>query len=234
LALWRWENNKMDVSQSLASLIEIVWLDFLLSGDNAVMLALATRALPQELRRPGVLLGTALFILLRIVFAYALLAYAGLAGVGFLGAALLIWAAFRLGTRDEAAPPKAPRRTLSAALLACLGKDAPLALQNMVAVQAAAQGSLPLVQIGLALSIPLLALGSAQFITVLRKPPLLWAGAGLLGWLAGRLGVGDALVLASPLPQDALRDVAPPVVALLTLLAVYFFSRGRRLKGRKI
>lgn len=223
----------MDVSQSLASLIEIVWLDFLLSGDNAVMLALATRALPQEQRRPGVLLGTALFILLRIVFAYALLAYAGLAGVGLVGAALLIWAAFSLGTRDQAAPPEAPRRTLSAALLACLAMDAPLALQNMVAVQAAAQGSLPLVQIGLALSIPLLALGSAQFITVLRKPPLLWAGAGLLGWLAGQLAAGDALILAAALPQEVLRGFAPPVVGLLTVLMVYVFSRGRRINGAK-
>jgi YjbE family integral membrane protein len=224
----------MDVSQSLASLIEIVWLDFLLSGDNAVMLALVTRALPQEQRRPGVLLGTALFILLRIVFAFALLAYAGLPGVGLLGAALLIWAAFSLGARDEAAPPNAPRRTISAALLACLAMDAPLALQNMVAVQAAAQGSRPLVQIGLALSIPLLALGSAQFITVLRKPPLLWAGAGLLGWLAGRLAASDALVLASPAPQDVLRDFAPPAAALSTMLLAYVFSRGRRVKGPKI
>jgi YjbE family integral membrane protein len=224
----------MDVSQSLASLIEIVWLDLLLSGDNAVMLALATRALPQEQRRPGVLLGTALFIILRIVFAYALLAYAGLAGVGLFGAGLLIWAAFLLVTRGEAEPPKAPRRTLSAALIACLAMDAPLALQNMVAVQAAAQGSRPLVQIGLALTIPLLALGSAQFITVLRKPPLLWAGAGMLGWLAGRLAAGDALVLGSPMPSELLRDFAPPIVAVLTILMVYVFSRGRRIKGPKL
>jgi YjbE family integral membrane protein len=223
----------MDVSQSLASLIEIVWLDFLLTGDNAVLLAFATRALPREQRRPGVLLGTALFILLRIFFAYALLAYAGLPGVGLFGAALLIWSALSLGTRGEATPPKAPQRSLSAVLFACLAMDAPLALQNMVAVQAAAQGSRLLVQIGLALSIPLLALGSAQFITVLRKPPLLWAGAGLLGWLAGRLAAGDGLVLASPMPSGLLHDFAPPVGAILTFLLVYFFSRGRRNNGRK-
>jgi YjbE family integral membrane protein len=222
----------MDVSQSLASLIEIVWLDLLLSGDNAVMLALVTRALPQHQRRPGVLLGAALFMLLRIVFAYALLACAGLAGVGLVGAALLVWAALLLVTRGEAAPPKAPQRSLSAVLLACLLMDAPLALQNMVAVQAAAQGSRPLVQIGLALSIPLLALGSAPFITVLRKPPLLWGGAGLLGWLAGRLAAGDALVAGSPLPQEILRDFAPPAFGLLTILMVYVLSRGRRIKGQ--
>jgi YjbE family integral membrane protein len=223
----------MDVSQPLASLIEIVWLDFLLSGDNAVMLALATRALPQAQRRPGVLLGTALFILLRVFFAFALLAYAGFGGVGLSGAALLIWAALSLATRGDAAPPKAPQRSLSAVLLACLAMDAPLALQNMVAVQAAAQGSRILVQIGLALSIPLLALGSAPFIAGLRKPPLLWAGAALLGWLAGRLAAGDALMLASPLPLETLRDFAPPVGAVLTLLLVYVFSRGRRINGPK-
>ncbi|WP_294536363.1 TerC family protein [uncultured Rhodoblastus sp.] len=223
----------MDLSPSLAGLIEIVWLDFLLSGDNAVMLALATRALPHALRRPGVLLGAALFILLRIVFAYALLAYAGLAGAGLAGAALLIWAALALTTRGEVAPPKAPRRSLSAVLLACLAMDAPLALQNMVAVQAAAQGSRPLVQIGLALSIPLLALGSAPFIAGLRKPPLLWAGVGLLGWLAGRLAAGDPLVLASPLPPALLAELAPPVGALSAILAAYVFSRGKRINGPK-
>src|SRR5271166_1739380 len=110
----------MDVSQSLASLIEIVWLDFLLSGDNAVILALATRALPQEQRRSSVLLGTVLFILLRAALAFALLAYGRLAGVGLVGAMVLIWGAVSLARRGETSAAKAPLRSLSAALLACL------------------------------------------------------------------------------------------------------------------
>jgi YjbE family integral membrane protein len=221
----------MDVSQSLASLIEIVWLSFLLSGDNAVLLALATRALPQQQRRPGVMLGTLLFIFLRIAIAFALLACAGLPGVGLFGAVLLIWTALSLAMRPESPAPNAPRRCLSAALFACLAADAPAALQNMTAVYAAAHGERPLVLFGLALSIPLLALGSAQFITILRKPPLLWAGAGLLGWVAGQMAAADSFVRASAMPPEIMRDFAPPVGAILAVLLVYGFLRGRQIKS---
>jgi YjbE family integral membrane protein len=221
---------QMEMSQTLPGLIEIVWLDLILSGDNAVLLALATRALPVEQRRAAVMLGTLSFILARVGIAFALLTCAGLPGIGFLGAAVLIWAALALAMRPETPERKAPRRSLSAALLACLAADAPVALQNMTAVQAAAGGARPLVLFGLALSIPLLALGSAQFITVLRKPPILWAGAALLGWIAGKMAATDALVLASPMPPALMADFAPPVGAVLAALIVFVYLGGRHIK----
>jgi len=133
--------------------------------------------------------------------------------------------------RGETSGSKAPLRSLSAALLAALAMDAPIALQNMVAVQAAAQGARSLVQFGLALSIPLLALGSAGFIAVLRKPPLVWAGAGLLGWLAGQMAAADALVLASRIPLDYMGQFAPPMGAILAMALAYGFWRVRGDKG---
>ncbi len=221
----------MEPSHTLAGLIEIVWLDLILSGDNAVLLALATRALPIEHRRTAVTLGTLLFILLRVGVTFALLTCAGLPGVGIAGALVLIWAALALAMRPETPEQKTPRRSLSAALVACLAADAPTALQNMTAVQAASGGARPLVLLGLALSIPLLALGSAQFITVLRKPPLLWAGVGLLGWIAGKMAATDALILASPMPPALMADFAPPIGALLAALIVFVYLRGRHIKG---
>jgi predicted tellurium resistance membrane protein TerC len=101
----------------------------------------------------------------------------------------------------------------------------------MTAVYAAAHGERPLVLFGLALSIPLLALGSAQFITILRKPPLLWAGAGLLGWVAGQMAAADSFVRASAMPPEIMRDFAPPVGAILAVLLVYGFLRGRQIKS---
>ena len=77
---------KLDLSNMLAGLIEIVWLDLILSGDNAVLLALSTRALPQEQRRLGVNLGALSFMALRVALAYALFVTAGVAGVGLAGA----------------------------------------------------------------------------------------------------------------------------------------------------
>jgi YjbE family integral membrane protein len=218
----------------LAGLIEIVWLDLILSGDNAVLLALATRALPQEQRRLGVNLGTLLFIALRIVLAYALFVTAGVAGVGLAGALILLFAAPAIVRRGEMEQDTSqpPRRTLAAALLACLAADAPTALQNMLGVQAASGGAKPLVMFGLALAIPLLALGSAQFINILRKTPLLWASAALLGWVAGKMAAADTLIAAISLPQELMRNLAPPAGAALAILLA-FLSYAGRAKGRK-
>jgi YjbE family integral membrane protein len=205
-----------------------------LSGDNAVLLALATRALPQEQRRLGVNLGTLLFIALRIVLAYALFVTAGVAGVGLAGALILLFAAPAIVRRGEMEQDTSqpPRRTLAAALLACLAADAPTALQNMLGVQAASGGAKPLVMFGLALAIPLLALGSAQFINILRKTPLLWASAALLGWVAGKMAAADTLIAASSLPQELMRNLAPPAGAALAILLA-FLSYAGRAKGRK-
>ncbi|HUO55517.1 MAG TPA: hypothetical protein VMU18_12290 [Rhodoblastus sp.] len=222
----------MDFSQTIASLIALLWIDFVLAGENAVVLAMATRALPQEQKRLGVNLGTILLILVRIALAYALMAIADLPGFGLAGAALLLWAALWAAMRGESdkAPEVAPHRGLVAAMGAALAHDAPGALMNMVGVQGAAQGDTPLVMFGLALSIPLLALGSAQFIILLRKPPLLWGSAGLLGWVAGRMASVDSFVLASPMPPEIMRDFAPPVGALLAILLAFGYARGRKIK----
>jgi predicted tellurium resistance membrane protein TerC len=220
----------MDNSQIIASLIEIAWLNLALCGDNAVTLALATRALPLERRRLGVNIGTILFILLRVALAYALLAIAPLPGFGLTGAALLIFAAHMTAKRGQTQdlPAMPPRRGLGAAMAAALAFDAPTALISMTAIYAAAQGSKPLVMFGLALSIPLLALGSAQMITALRKPPLLWASAALLGWIAGRLATADAL---APMAPSVIGDLAAP---LGSILAVLLALAATNLKGRKI
>ncbi len=225
----------MDLSNILAGLIEIVWLDLILSGDNAVLLALTIRALPQEQRRLGVNLGTLMFIALRIALAYALFVTAGVAGVGLAGALILLFAAPAIVRRGEMEQDTSqpPRRTLAAALFACLGVDAPTALQNMLGVQAASGGAKPLVMFGLALAIPLLALGSAQFINILRKTPLLWASAALLGWVAGKMAAADTLMAASSLPQELMRNLAPPTGAALAILLAFLSYAGRVTRQKK-
>lgn len=222
----------MDLSQIIPGLIEILWLDLILSGDNAVLAAVATRALPREKKRAGVMLGTLLFIALRIVLALALLVCVRLPGAGLIGAFILVVSAWFVAARGESGAPveMAPRRSLSSALLACFTADAPVALINMLAIVAAARGDRPLVLFGLAIAIPMLALGSSQIVTILRKPPLLWAGVALLGWVAGQMAAMDSFVAASAMPPGLMRDFAPPVGAALTLLLAYVALRGRRAK----
>ena len=223
----------LETSHILIRIIEIVWVDLLLSGDNAVLLAVATRALPQSQRRTGVMLGSIAFMLLRLVLAFALLAVAPMPGFGLIGAALLVWTAATLGGRAEAKSglPAGPLRNVVAVLAACLLADATPALQNMLAVNAAAQGARPLVMLGLALSFPMLALGGSPLIGQLRRPPALWAGVALLGWLAGQLAATDTALRGLLLPVGLLDNFAPPVLAVLAILLAYGFLRGRKLKG---
>lgn len=222
----------MGLSQTIGALIKIIWIDLVLAGENAIALAMATRALPQAQKRIALNVGTILFILLRVLLVYALMAVADLPGFGFAAAALMLWAALWVAKRGESdkMPEITPRRALGPVLAGALAYDAQGALLNMTGVMGAAQGDKPFVLLGLALSIPLLALGSAQFILALRKPPMLWASAGLLGWIAGRMASVDALALASPMPVGLMHDFAPPVGALLALLLAFGYARGRKIK----
>ncbi len=225
------------VSALTAGLIEIVWLDLLLAGDNAAQLALATRALPNDQRRLGVNLGSLLFMALRAAVLFAALACAHLPGFGVFAGLALICAALLTARRGEDRPatPAPPQRDIAAMLRHVLAADAPVALTNMLAVQVVSQGPdgmghRGLAWLGLGLAFPMLALGAAQFVTLLRRPPLLWAGAALLGWLAGRSACADSLWSATAMPLDRLRDFAPPAGAALALALVFLYIQRDRLK----
>jgi predicted tellurium resistance membrane protein TerC len=210
--------------------IQIVWLDLMLAGDSAMVLALATRALPEGRRRLGVNLGGILLMVLRAAILFAALACAPLPGFGLFCAAALIFASWLIARRGESGPPvlKSPARNLAPLLLAVVAQDAAAALTNMLAVQAAAQGSRPLAWLGLALALPMLALGAAPFVSLLRKPPLIWVGAILLGWLAGQSAARDAALAFTAMPQEVMRDFAPPTGAVLSLLVVYIYLRREK------
>ncbi|MBB4197686.1 hypothetical protein CCR94_12870 [Rhodoblastus sphagnicola] len=212
--------------------IEVVWLNLLLAGDGAMVLAVATRSLPHAQRRLGLNLGGLLLMVSRAAVLFAAFACADLPGFGFFGAAALIFAAWLSARRGEDGQVvlKSPTRALSTLLLAVVAQDAPAALTNMLAVQAAAQGHHVLAGLGLGMSLPMLALGAAPFVGLLRKPPLIWVGALLLGWLAGQSAAADAFVALTPMPPDLMRDFAPPIGAALALLVVYVTLRRRHFR----
>jgi len=216
----------MDGMALTIAAIQIVWLDLMLAGDGAMTLALATRALPEGRRRLAVNLGGLLMMAMRAAVLVAALACAPLPGFGLFCAAALIWAAWLAARRGENRQPalKAPDG-LAPLLLAVLAQDAPAALTNMLAAQAAAQTSGPLAWLGLALSFPMLALGGSPLVAVSRRPPMVFAGALLLGWLAGRSVAADALMALTAMPPALMADIAPPTGAVLALLMVYIYLR---------
>ncbi|MEO8313682.1 MAG: TerC family protein [Pseudomonadota bacterium] len=178
---------------------EIIWVNFLLSGDNAVVIALAAQSLPEHQRRKAVLGGSVAAILLRIVltiFAVGLLSYPYLK---IIGAVLLFWIGVQLvlPQNENSAGIKASS-TLWRAIRTILIADLVMSLDNVLAVAAAAQSGPPssrlaLLLIGLGLSIPLIIAGSQLLMKVMDKfPVIITLGAALLGFVAGEMLVQDA------------------------------------------
>lgn len=169
-------------------LLEIIWINILLSGDNAVVIALACRSLPDRQRTLGVMLGSGAAVALRVIFTVLVVELLGLPFVRIAGGVLLLWIAIKLAGAEEPQKEFAPANTLWSAIRIVAVADAVMSLDNMIAVAAAAKGSKLLILLGLALSIPLLVFGSTLALALFNRfPVLVWAGAALLGWIAGDL-----------------------------------------------
>jgi YjbE family integral membrane protein len=175
---------------------KIIWIDILLSGDNALVIALACRGLPPQQRLWGVVLGAGAAVVLRVTFAGIVatlmeLPYLKLAG----GLALLVIAAKLLVPEKEDEEGIAAAGHLWAAVRVVVIADFVMSLDNVIAVAAAANGSVLLLAIGLAVSVPLIVVGAALIMLLLtRLPFLVWAGAALLGWIAGEVIATDPAV----------------------------------------
>ena len=178
-------------------LMKIIWIDLLLSGDNAVVIALASRSLPPHQQRKAILYGTGAAILLRTiltVFAVALLA---LPYLKIIGGLLLVWIGVKLLVPEEGEESVATHDNLIAAIRTILIADLVMSLDNVLAVAAAADtapgpAKLPLLILGLAISIPIMIFGSKFVLRLMERFPfIITLGAALLGWIAGEMIVTD-------------------------------------------
>lgn len=178
------------------AVIQIIWINILLSGDNAVVIAMACRGLPRRQRLWGMILGAAVAVLLRIVFTgivaqLMLLPYLKLAG----GLALFYIAARLLVPEDEDKGEVEAVRHLWRAVRIVAIADVIMSLDNVIAIAAAAEGNVRLLILGLGISIPLIVAGAALIMALLdRFPIVVWAGAALLGWIVGQVCATDPVV----------------------------------------
>ncbi|QWG20509.1 TerC family protein [Bradyrhizobium sediminis] len=201
---------------------KIIWINVLLSGDNALVIALACRALEPRQRLWGMIFGAAAAVVLRIIFTFivaTLMALPFLKLVG--GLALIVIAAKLLVPEDEDEEGVQSASHLWAAVQIVVVADIVMSLDNVIAVAAAAKGSVPLLVLGLAISIPLIVAGAALIMALLtRLPILVWAGAALLGWIAGEVIASD------PAVQPVLHVIfdGPVGVKLDALLALFGVS----------
>lgn len=183
----------MPVSADLIfEILEIVWINILLSGDNAVLIALACRGLPQKTRHLGVLLGALFGVLLRVGFTLIVFQLMAVPLLKIVGALMLLAIAVKLPNQKIDHSHIQPKPDLLGAVTAIVVADAVMSLDNVVAIAAAARGSLALIVFGITLSAPIVIFGAGALMKLFdRLPILILLGAGLLGFAAGELAAGD-------------------------------------------
>lgn len=179
------------------ALLKIIWIDILLSGDNAVVIALACRDLGEK-RRIGIILGAGAAVALRVIATIAIVFVLQVPYIKLVGGIALLYIAVKMLIGEDESPDESvPGATkLYKAVAAVVVADIVMSIDNVIAIAAAANGSLALIAFGLALSIPLVVSGAALISLIIdRFPILVWAGAALLGYIAGETIITDPFVL---------------------------------------
>jgi len=178
------------------ALLKIMWINILLSGDNAVVIAMACRGLPPRQRLWGMVLGAGVAVLLRIVFTGVVASLMLLPYLKLIGGVALFYIAAKLLVPDDPDEDEveAVEHLWRAVRIVAIA-DIIMSLDNVIAIAAAAQGNMALLVIGLAISIPLIVAGAALIMALLdRFPILVWAGAALLGWIVGEVIATDPAI----------------------------------------
>lgn len=190
---------------------QIIWINILLSGDNAVVIALACRSLPPRQRFWGILLGAGAAVLLRVIFTIVIAQVMLIPFLKLIGGILLLWIAIKLivPSEEHGSDSVKAGETLWRAVWLVTVADIVMSLDNVIAIAAVAERfeapqSYALLMFGLAVSIPLIMAGAALVMAVLERfPVVVWAGAALLGWIAGEIIAKDPLLTANLDPAAA-------------------------------
>jgi YjbE family integral membrane protein len=188
----------------ITALLQIIAIDILLGGDNAIVIALACRRLPPKQRRLGIFWGVFGAVALRIVLIFFALQLLAIPFLKIIGGLLLFWIGIKLILPDDDRHSEATisgSTRLFGAIKTIVIADAVMSLDNVIAVSAAAQGHLPLAVFGIMISIPIVVWGSRFVLWLLDRFPLvILFGGALLGWIGGGMLVGD--VALQPFTSD--------------------------------
>ncbi len=202
--------------------LEIIVINILLSGDNAVVIALACRNLPKAQRKLGIFWGVIGAVVLRIILTFFAVQLLLLPYVQLVGAALLVWIGIKLVAEDEGDGPEvAASDRLISAIKTVIIADLVMSLDNVIGVAAAAKGSLLLLVFGLVVSIPLVVVGAQLIMKLIERLPwLVIAGGGLLGYIAGEIAAADTAVKPWIDEHAPSLHYIAPVAGVLIVVAV--------------
>jgi len=214
--------HEVETAAFWIGLWQVILVNIVLSGDNAVVIALAARSLPQHQQKQAIIWGAGAAVVLRIILTIVALELLKWPWLKFIGAALLLWIAVKLLVPEDGDDDGIESsENLWTAIKTILIADLVMSLDNVIGVAAAAKGSVTLLILGLAISIPLVVFGATILMRLMQRFPIIVTiGAGLLGWVAGEMAATDPVVMAWVEANAAWLHWASPALGALLVVAV--------------
>ncbi len=215
-------------------LLKIIWINIILSGDNAVVIALAARSLPPEQQRKAIMIGSGAAVVLRIVLTVVAAKLLAMPYLQIIGGLLLLWIGVQLLSEEEGDDDGEPNAAnLMTAVRTILIADLVMSLDNVIGVAAAAKGDEVLLMIGLAISIPLVIFGSSMMIKMMERFPVIVVfGAGLIGWVGGETITSD-VALKEVLLENAWLHYAAAAAGAAFVVGVGKFLQSKHAAAPK-
>jgi YjbE family integral membrane protein len=209
------------------ALLQIILINIVLSGDNAVVIALASRSLPPSQQKKAILFGSVGAIVLRLILTFFAVYLLSLPYLKLAGAALLLWIGINLMKGEDDEADLAGHSNLAAAIKTIIVADLVMSLDNVIGVAAAAKGNIVLLVAGLVISIPLIIYGSTLILKLMtRFPVIITIGAGLLGWVAGEMAFSDPAIKTWADGHHSMHLI-PPAIGAIAVIVVGKWLAGR-------
>ncbi|NEW06312.1 TerC family protein [Paenibacillus sp. SYP-B3998] len=205
----------------LLGLLKIIVINIVLSGDNAIVIALACRNLPVDQQKKAIFFGSFGAIALRVILTFVAVWMLQIPFVQVIGGLLLIWIALKLMKNEEQEEKLASSQHLGTAIKTILIADLVMSLDNVLAVAGAANGQMMLIIIGLAISIPLIIWGSKLLMTLMNRFPIIVVlGVGLLGYTSGEMIMSDKAIAARMVSVHPVLHYALPILLAAAVIVV--------------
>jgi YjbE family integral membrane protein len=213
---------------SLAVLLKIIFINIVLSGDNAVVIAMASRNVRKKQQKKAIVWGTLGAIILRLLFAVAIIYLLAIPFVTFIGGLLLVYIAIKLLIGEEDENHTEGGSSLFSAVKTIIIADAIMSLDNVLAIAGAVEGNLAGIMIGVIVSIPIVVFGSQIILKAMEEyPAISYAGAGILAWTAGEMIVGEPKL--EPILTQDLHLLVPTTITGLVIGFGYLISKKKLL-----
>jgi YjbE family integral membrane protein len=227
----------MDIAnpQLWVAVLQIIAIDIVLGGDNAVVIALACRRLPQKQRNEGIFWGVFGAIGLRVILIFFALTLLKISYLKIIGALLLIWIGIKLLQPEPEVSEHIidPSSTLLGAIKTIIIADAVMSLDNVIAIAGAAKDSIGLVVFGLLISVPIIVWSSKLVMKLMdRFPIVITIGAGLLGWIAGDMVITDTVTKEWVNVNASFLRWLSPVCGVLVILMIGKWLAARTLRKK--